>query len=160
MIFPVKNCLSPCEATRKNMPDASSDTDTTADLVDVRSEGRLIVNLDFHKRAIAKREKRLLRAKRNLNQMQRKVWRLEKVVSKGNSSAADDSSMFESEASGPVEFSTPQPSSSGVQERHTFPNLTLVLPSETSHPVLRNRRPVEHRNTHLSQPYTYLSQRN
>ena len=91
------------------MPDASSDTDTTADLVDVRSEGRLIVNLDFHKRAIAKKEKRLLRAKRNLNQMQRKVWRLEKVVSKGNSSAADDSSMFESDADGPVEFSTPQP---------------------------------------------------
>ena len=100
------------------MPDASSDTDTTADLVDVRSEGRLIVNLDFHKRAIAKKEKRLLRAKRNLNQMQRKVWRLEKVVSKGNSSASDDSSMLESDASGPVEFSTPQPSSSRAQ-RHT-----------------------------------------
>ena len=82
------------------------------------SEGRLIVNLDFHKRAIAKKEKRLLRAKRNLNQMQRKVWRLEKVVSKGNNSTSDDSSMFESDASGPVEFSTPQPSSSRAQ-RHT-----------------------------------------
>ena len=87
------------------MPDASSDTDTTADLVDVRSEGRLIMNLDFHKRAIAKKEKRLLRAKRNLNQMQRKVWRLEKVVSKGNSSASDDSKKKKKKKKGMVLYS-------------------------------------------------------
>ena len=51
--------------------------------------------------------------------------------SKGNSSAADDSSMFESDADGP-ESSTSQPSSSGGQERHTSPNLTPVFPSETN----------------------------
>ena len=106
----------------------SSDTDTTADLADVGSEGRLIVNMAFHKKVMAKKEKRLRRAKRDLHQMQRKVWRLEKVVTKGNSSAADESSMLESDEDGP-ESSTPQPSSSGAQERHTSPNLTPVFPS-------------------------------
>ncbi len=114
-----------------NIPDASSDTDTTTELADVRSEGRLIVNMAFHTKAIAKREKRLRRAKRDLHQMQRKVWRLEKVVSKGSSSAADDSSILESDADVP-ESSTPRPSSSVAQETHTCPNLTPVVPSETS----------------------------
>ena len=38
-------------------PDVSSDTDTTADLADVGSEGRLIVNMAFHKKVMAKKEK-------------------------------------------------------------------------------------------------------
>ena len=47
------------------------------------------------------------------------------MVTKGNSSAAEESSMLESDEDGP-ESSTPQPSSSGAQERHTSPNPTVA----------------------------------
>ena len=93
------------------MPDASSDTDTTAELVDVRSEGRLNMNSAFHKRAVARKEKRMRRAKRDLH-------------------PADESSMHD--AGGLVEFRTPQPLSSRTQETHTSPNLIHVFNSKTS----------------------------
>ena len=48
------------------------------------------------------------------------------MVSKGNSSTADESSMLESDADGPGS-STVQPSSSGVQERHTSKPCTCLF---------------------------------
>ena len=57
-------------------------TDTTAELAEGARPGHLIVDMAFYEKSMRKKEKKLRQAKRELCQMQLKVWRLEKLASK------------------------------------------------------------------------------
>ena len=121
---------APLRRSNRGRPVGSSDSDTSrtnTDMEDGSHDRRIIVNMDFHQNAMAKNAKHLRQARHELNITQRKMWRLEKKGRGDDSALADHSQSSGSEATrGPTKCSTPQPSTSGVQDRGKSPHLSPV----------------------------------